>query len=715
MRIRHARKTTVAGSNREDGRWAVRLGRHRADRIPGLRSPRTQVAIALGLYLGFALWASWPLALDLGSRVYLYPTQPAPAGDLAGSIAHLRELVEGLHNPFVPGTISDFAAPEGLRVRWALNLASFSSTSVLYGLALVVGANAAYGLFALLGYVASGISMFLFARRLTGNAWVALVIGWAFAFYPFALVKGEHPHFIHGWVFVVLAWRSLVLAEAPTIRNGVWAGLAGILALSWTHYFLLLGGVAYAVLALLALVLGLARERSLRPVGAGAVSASLVAAFLFGIRATVGASGDDATLPYNLPSHLDETSAEPRMYLIPPANTLAGRWFDDVRAEHGLNAVEWMLYPGATMLLLGCVGLAAAAVRRGREGRAALAGALLVLAGLLFSGPPTTSLFGATIKLPAHYVYELEPSFRLYTRFVMVVMLGVSLLAAVGLAALARRGRLVGTTALVLATVLVPLDLWNRPPNPTHEIERPGVYAAAREQPPGVLAEYPLRPLSATGHYMDLYFQNEHGKPILNGYYLGAMEQRARALSDLADSRTAGWLRTLGVRYVLVTPQSLAPAAPPAGAPGRGFRLLAKDDYGSLYEVNGPERALVFHRDGFWGPEGSGTERYQWAGEPPVRLEIVAPCRQCRGRLEFVLESFDQVRTVNVRQDGRTVHFAVALTRKRLVRIPLRFERSTVLEFAIDPGPQSISETIDSADVRRISIAVQNPEFVLSP
>ncbi len=46
--------------------------------------------------------------------MYLFPGTSRGGGDLDGSIAHLRELVDGHHNPFGPGRIGDFNAPDGL-------------------------------------------------------------------------------------------------------------------------------------------------------------------------------------------------------------------------------------------------------------------------------------------------------------------------------------------------------------------------------------------------------------------------------------------------------------------------------------------------------------------------------------------------------------------------------------------------------------------------
>ena len=52
-----------------------------------------------------------------------------------------------------------------------------------------------------------------------------------------------------GFILVILVWRMLVVLREPTIRNGLIAGLAGVLVVGWTSYWILIGGVLYAVLA----------------------------------------------------------------------------------------------------------------------------------------------------------------------------------------------------------------------------------------------------------------------------------------------------------------------------------------------------------------------------------------------------------------------------------------------------------------------------------
>jgi hypothetical protein len=696
-------------------------------RLPGLpaallassRRPSLETLGAVALYILCTVYLTWPLVTDLGSTFYLFPKNPRGPGDLAGGAAQLRELVAAHHSPFLPGRISNFNAPDGLEIRWALNLASAPSTLFLYCLALVFGATAAYGLYVMLGYVASGTAMFLLARRLTKSAWIGLLSGWAFAFYPFAVVKGEHPEFVHGWVFVVMIWRLLALMERPTVRNGVWAGAATLLALSWTQYFILLGGICFAALTVAALASAAIRRDFRRRLIVHLPSIGLVLAFGLAMRRFLQASGEDATLPGNTLADIVATSAHLPMYLVPPAhNILLGDLTRHYLTEHGWNAVEWTLYVGAIVMLLAVAGVVAALRRRlpPQAVRTVAALSTVLVAAILFSLPPRTEVGGHMLRLPSYLVFEASTGWRLYTRFVVVVMLALCILAAFGLQALSRHRSPRGRAALlVLVTVLVPVDLWDRPPVTTYRVETPRIYSVLRAQPPGIVAEYPLRPVLDARDYLDLYFQEAHGKPILNGYLSGPYEQRALSLTRLDDPATAGKLATLGVRYVLLTPWRVMPGVSDPGHPGRGFRAIARDRYGSLYRVAAKPMPFIYARKGLEPQEAPGID-YRWATGSQVELEVLAPCTSCTGTLQFMSASFGRGRVLKVRaHGGKELLTTYVGPHRRLVSLPLRFSRRIVIDLSTIPGPQSIQETTGLPDPRRVSINLEKPRFLISP
>jgi hypothetical protein len=552
------------------------------------RTGAGQTVMALLLYVGFTVFLTWPLAAHLDSTIYISPARPE--GDYTSVIAQFRELTEDWKNPFAPGEIADFNAPHGQPILWVNNAANFPSTAFFYLLAAAFGATAAFGLFTILGFVASALAMFLLVRHYTGSAALAAVIGFAYGFYPYVVANGEHPHHIHGWVFVLMAWRLMSLFEEPTVRNGAWAGGATVLALSWTPYFLLLGGVLYATMAGMALVFALWRRRVREQLVPQLAGAGLVVLYLAAVGAAASIGDDVVAIGTSSLFDVFAQTARPFNYLVPSGhNPILGDATRPFLVERGwFDHAEKSLYVGVSVALLALVGCIAAL--RGRLGstngfRAVMFGAVALVA-ILFSAPPKVAVLGHAVSLPSYYVWELQPGWRIYSRFVIIAMLGLCLAAAFGVAALREgRRRRVSTAILAVVAVIVPLDLWSKFEPNTRKLPSPAIYGTLRDQPPGIAAEYPIQPSTYAENYDELFNQGFHEKPIINGFPPRSQDEiDTLTLTNLSDPRTATGLADRGVRYVLLKHRKY-PYSPPPGKPGRRFELISRSSFADLYRV----------------------------------------------------------------------------------------------------------------------------------
>lgn len=686
--------------------------------VRAVRSRHAATAGAAILYALLAVKVTWPLAKDLDSTIF------GAFGDLTGSMAVVREIMEQGQLPFAPGRIEDFAAPDGRPIDWPQHVASFSSTSLLYILAALFGPVAAFGLFVLIGFTATGTSMFLLVRRITSNGWIALLIGWAFAFYPFMVIKAAgHVHFVHGWVLVLVLWRMLVVYEAPTVRNGVLAGGCTVIALAWSPYFLLIGGIEFVTLMLFGLGYAWFRQRSrfrehLRShLVAGAIVAAF-GAFLIGI-ASFSERGTGVA-----PRGIDELtafSARPLEYVVPPAGNAVvgdetGPWLAD--RLHGSNFAESTLYVGLSMLLLALVAVVSAVRRRLPDGMtlAAAAAVPMGLVALLWSAPPKVTILGQVFPFPALLTYELSGAWRVYTRFAMVVMLAVCVLAAIGLFRVLR-GRTAPVQALLLVAVaaVVYVDL-NVPGVGTNRIASTPVLDRLAELPDGLVASYPLEP-SGHGDYSAEFIQQWHDKPIVNGYDEGSMaETRALKLDDLEDPRTAGRLATLGVRYVLIEDVPIEAGVQDPGEPGRGFRLIAEEGAMSLWRVTARPLPLLTLGPGFAATETPAEgPPFRWLTESSGEIELRGPCEVCTGTLSFEAYSLARPREIRLlAPDGRVVGRARLGTSRRRVAFPVRFRGVVTYRLETSPGPQPANEVVPgSTDERSLSVAVSRERLRL--
>jgi hypothetical protein len=676
------------------------------------RRAHIELVLAIAFYLGFACYLTWPLVTGLAHSIYGAP------GDPYGTMAFYRELVTHHQNLFLPGTNSQFGAPEGLAIPWPRDLASAPGGLALYLLTAFFGAIPAYGLYTLAGYTLTGAVTFLFAHRLTANTWAALIAGWAFAFYPFAAINGQgHIDFVHGWVLVLPVWRMVELMWHPTRRNGLLAGLAVALGMWWSPYFILFGGVAYVAVTAAALLLA-RRDGSLRAALVPQLIAALIvvvlAAFL-GVLSTMGATEGIGVRTHSA-LELRFYAARALEYVVPDAQSpLFG---GDTRhyvttLMHGGSAIENTLYVGGTVILLALVALVAFVLRRltPRIGKAVLVLWLIAVAAVITSLPPEARIFGVTIPFPSHFIAQVTSTWRVYSRFVMVVMLALAVLAAVGLDVLTRkRASWVKIGVMSLATIAIPLDLWAPQGGHVEEISTPGIYKTLARQPMGLVAEYPLAP-ATVNTASDIFFQGAYNKPIINGYPEGSFqEQRALSLAVLSDPSTAPRLATLGVRYVVVDAAPPTWGWPPAGKPGAGFRLIAHEPYADLYVVTARPKspALAAAGEGFGETQLTETGVVTWLRQATGTIELAGTCTSCNGVLTMTLESYAQPHEVAIldSRGHRLAHGPVVGPTQ--VRIPLRFAKHTTLRLTATPGPQPISETAGSPSV---SVRVSNLEF----
>lgn len=680
----------------------------RGARVRTAARPAGPVVLALVAYLAYAAYQVWPALENLGTVIYGAP------GDYTGAIAYLRELVEGGINPFAPGTIDDWNAPEGLPVNWRVNLTGVTSMSLLYVLALAFGPVTAFTLFTLTGYAASAFAMFLLARRVSGHAGASFVAGWAFAFFPYLANKGAgHPHFVHGWVLVVLVWRMLELHERPTIRNGLWAGGAAILAMSWTGYHILIAGVLFATLLAVVAVAALARRDLRRRLAPLVIAAVLAAGYVGGLAAVtlVGAGEGEGLRSHDIAA-LYTYSSRLHEFLVPPGGTMllgdrTRPWLEE--RIHGSNGSESTLYLGVTVLAAALAGLIAALVRRRRDRRGAFVAAAALAVGataVYFSAPPKIDIGPLTVPTPSEFIFDLTSTWRVYARFVIVVMLAACLLAALGLARLAQRGGRAGAALLVAAAAAVFVDLHFKPfDGAGTALSAPPAIQALERLPPGMVAHYPLLP-EGVGDYNDLFLQGYHDKRVLNGY--GGTEQEARALrlADFDDPRTPGRLASLGFRYALVPPGELDRPVRRAHA-----RPVARGGYGggeaTIYELTAPPLALVAGVDGFGDVEQDGERDAQWMTAREGRVELWYRCR-CRGTVRASLTSLVRQRVVVSDPRGRALARATVLPGQQVpVAVPVSVRGHAALVVRADPGPQQIP----GPDPRAVSVRVTGLRF----
>ncbi|GAC1575866.1 MAG: hypothetical protein NVS3B18_09620 [Candidatus Dormibacteria bacterium] len=676
---------------------------------------------ALAAFVWFAI-RTWPVPIRPGSWMVTGP------GDGWGGTAVVGATVrEGL-NPFAPGTIRAFNAPDGFPVSWQVNLQSWWSTVVQYSATKVFGEVAAVNLYIVLGILlTAGVTAWV-VEHLVADRWIAALCGFALATCPLLAVKaGGHNSFVHLWPFPLILGTLIRAHERPTLKRGALAGLAAFVGASVSGYHLLivvvLFGTLISGLGVLALWRADRRRQLVALAAAGVAFAGgmvVVVALLFILGS--GTANPDSIVRSNPREALFVSGARWYASLVPPASAalFSGETADFFKTRiHGSNPLETTLYVGLSVLALalaGVIGVVRDARLRASRGMAALVVVMVVVAGA-FSLPPQVSPLGFRIPAPSDIVFSFVTTWRVYSRFAVVVSLGLLVLAAFGLRSLAGVRARRRIAVLAIATLVIPLDLATRVTGEQTQVGYPAVLSRVRSLPPGIVADYPLSRGEVDG-YGVLFNQRVTGHPVLNGFDDRPQEARAPQLSNLADLQTAGRLDALGVRYVLVVRRPVSPGEVDPGVPPPGtLKPISTGLYGpwsaEVYEVpRRPGSVVATTTSGFGAVEGTGPDAAQWLEQPTGTIDLRGDCpTACQGTLRFRAVAFGPPRSVAVRVGG-TIVKTVRVGADRGVAVHLSLGRRTTVELVPTPGPIAASKLQPgTADERSLAIQVRRVSY----
>jgi hypothetical protein len=336
---------------------------------------------------------------------------------------------------------------------------------------------------------------------------------------------------------------------------------------------------------------------------------------------------------------------------------------------------ERTVFAGYTVLALAILALRARRRAAGFWGLCALAYAALALGPVLHVGGQAQIAGVGPIPMPYALLRLAVPFLKIsrsVSRFDVVVMLCLAVLAALGLSWLLDRVRQPGKERAAWlaagALALVGLEFWVAPYPVAYPETRPFHYQLAQE--PGQFAVMDI-PMDYWDRPGNLLYQTVHQKPMVSGYtsrsnprapadrtpvlqtfrYLGpdvnTADPRALAATVLAD---------LDVRYVIVHKNDLPPGdyrqivLSTADDVFRGWPVVVDDDWLKVYRVPPPGARLPYLvlGDG-WAPRevgGGGPARALAASAATLLVRL--PAAQAV-RLEITAYSLDGGGSLEVR------------------------------------------------------------------
>ncbi len=597
------------------------------------RNQRMMAACALAflVYAGFAILLTWPLVAN-PNRYYFSPEVP---GDGIGIIADNWSSAHTKETDTRGPVTRFYGYPFGVDRRgvpvYPLDM------GLRYQLTRVIGAQAASSALVLLSFPLAGLVMFLLVFIITRDNAAAFLGGFLYAFSPWHTSRAfDQVSLTATYTLPLFALALMIFWKRRDLISALGLAAAWIVAFYSDLHF----GLFCVLIALCWIVsasfFGWRRKRSGRasPLPAKATGARtlLLVALIIAITAVAVAPYLSAALyrdPKLFPGsgrggikEVSDFSANPWNYVVPPAHTVAWRWFTDdfVRARLGQRTSnEVTSYPGIITLALALVALLVAIRKRKTipdgNGRSAdllnitiAFCAVAVIAAFLLSLPPQYKVGGTKIPTPSILVAYLVPMFRYFTRWAIVVTFGLCLLSGIGFytltASLGWRRRLKWAACAVLLLLFV-VDVIIIPPFRAQDIRRPPEVIDK-------LAEYPKKepvaiyPLAQAGEYAQLYYrylQQFHGHPMLNGTKPATESDLYRlVLKDIYSPYTPRMLKALGIEKVVVLNDFFSnkdygnypygkPFEPERMPPG--YRLAARTSDGYIYDVVA-EPAVVF-------------------------------------------------------------------------------------------------------------------------
>lgn len=492
-----------------------------------------------------------------------------------------------------PWVVPEIYFPYGYLL--AYGEATPANTILALPLTWLLGEIPTYNLLVLLSTILSGFTMFLLAREVSGNFWAGLLAGVIYAFSPFRRLQILHLNILTTqWLPLIFYFLERFLKTRNPIY-GLVAGLSfGLNALaSW--YYAVAGALfvgLWSLFRMRPLTQDLNQKQSWHALGLFIiVTILLVGPFVWPYLMLVG--NPDTTIPIENSNFYSASLVE---YLIPsPFQFLWGQWvFQNLlnRPAPGEFVMGW----GFTAWLFGLYAVGLAPRYKTRPWLVLVIVAILLSFGLTLhvagrqvvipAPQPVIEKFndvlsyvslnyalngelftisredGLIIPLPALFLRWFVPvigKVRTWTRFSIIALSGVAVLAALGATAWQRReiapkySQKVQHLFLMAVIGFALFELWWAPlrmiePN----LSRPVDHWLATQPDNAPIIEYPLSSAFTAKQFI---YTRTHNKPIVHGYatyFSFVFSRRHPELLNFPGEPALQQLAQWGVRYVLV-------------------------------------------------------------------------------------------------------------------------------------------------------------------
>jgi hypothetical protein len=516
------------------------------------------VLLASVFFFLLASFLTWPFV------VHPFSTQVGSNyGDIFGSIAKFDAIKNDGNNPFIDGRINSIAYPDGVRSNVGVDRVSFLSTLFLWVLTLLYTSTFAHNMYVFLGYFITALVMFLFIRKYTKSNRLGLIAGSAFITFPlFISLARAAPVYMWSWLYILPIWAIIELTKSYSTKKLILAGLSIIPGVFWTPYFMfhvfLVTLTCVAVYAIMTF-----RKQHTLPYKHLAFLAGAIIV-VAGAYVAIGHSSSSSTVIPDRPiSDAYDQSLDPRMLVTPTMFTaITAPIYENFIKPISPRDGTAVLFAGYTVCVLAFVG--AYAVMRNRYltkdmRLLGVFGGAITIVTLAFSLAPTITILDIRIPTLNYFVVHAVPALRAGQRLVVPIMLGLIILATLGVYYLSRRVHMYVRPSILLAciAILIAVEYVTVFDQMSATMRVPPSMKVLAKAPKGVTAEY-LND-SLIGYPGQLACKNYliHHQTIVNPCSLDVYTKPGKwpiveAIAKQSTKDQLEQLKHIGVTYVIV-------------------------------------------------------------------------------------------------------------------------------------------------------------------
>ncbi len=671
-------------------------------------------ALALGCYALLALVTTYPLIRYFDSHIIANQYGAVDGYLSIWNIWWAAQALQSGQNPFISSLLF---YPQGIDIFWLNQASSLPQGLLVFPLTVTVGPLVAYNTVMLASFVLGGYTAFLFVRHFVPNNLAAFIAGMIFIFSPFHLqevLDAVVDTAAIQWVPLYLLVFHLLLER----HRWYWAVLAGMLLVwvGWGSWYYCLFCLIYSGAATLLWSIrksdqsaiwwgAFTRRVSIRILLWGSAPVFLWLALMTPRLLLLIETGD--TLLGDARAFNEASSADLVTFFLPsPLHPLWGTAVTDFYFAIHPNAMLWNVACGLVGVVLAILGIRLTWPGNWRWIM------LLVLTMLIAMGEELR-VFGVKTGIPLPYALLADlPGIRAShnpNHIVVISTLLLGLFAAHGCTFLfSRCPQWRGLVAGGLISAIILVDGWT---GPMPLVSRPIPQAYNHlPAPDGALLPIPLNINFAKSE--NLWYQTEHGWPIIGGYtgreppyHVGKYAPGIRELRygrRVADDILArDWpelaratLAAYDIRYIIYHPDTMGSSLPRMRTlmDELGFTATYQDATAEIYpvpEVAAPE-PLVYLGRGWGGVEQNAERRWRWIGAQ-AELHLLNPLDEPQVvELELHMESYRQPRPLTLHLDAADLG-SIAVSRaamRRTFRLWLEpGEHVLYLSVPTDPAP----------------------------